>query len=366
MPANTTESSDSQPTEMHPLLQMNWSGLDFEKIATEIAGGYISSQPHHHLPLKILNYTQQTQFEWRWNAQTMLCRGLIVDHQNQIVARPFPKFFSYDQLAGLVPKEPFEAYEKLDGSLGILYQFDGHVQIASRGSFDSTQARRATEIYRRHYRDITLDPSITYLFEIIYPENRIVVDYGDREDLILIAAIETESGNEQPLPDIGFPLVKRYDGLLDFEQLLSIQDDSREGFVVRFQSGRRVKIKFEEYKRLHKLMTGISSKHIWEAVSQGSQMSKLIERVPDEFFSWIKQVEADLLSNFERLETEFRLQFEQTPKFATRREYADYFLTHPNPSIMFAMLDGKPYQSMIWKMLRPSPESPQAAFDDFG
>ena len=37
-------------------------------------------------------------------------------------------------------------------------------------------------------------PGKTYLFEIIYPENRIVVDYGDYKGLVLIDVIDNETG----------------------------------------------------------------------------------------------------------------------------------------------------------------------------
>ena len=38
-------------------------------------------------------------------------------------------------------------------------------------------------------------PGYTYLFELIVLWNRIVVDYGDDEKLIVLGVIETESGS---------------------------------------------------------------------------------------------------------------------------------------------------------------------------
>ena len=284
--------------------------IDPDAIRREISAGYISQQRHQLAPLWILNYTARAQFDWRWNAQTMQCRGLIVDNDWNVVARPFPKFFSVEQLNGEVPAEPFEAYEKMDGSLGILYFIDGKPQIASRGSFTSEQAQRATEILQAKYGNACFDQSFTYLFEIIYPDNRIVVDYGDREELVLLAIIETATGKEWPLHayDSVFPVVKRYDGITQFDELLANQDSSREGFVVRFQSGQRVKIKFDEYKRLHKLLTGVSPKAIWGVLKSGDDIGKVIERVPDEFYQWVKETENDLRTAFTRIELSAREQ----------------------------------------------------------
>lgn len=325
--------------------------IDPDAIRREIAAGYISEQRHPEWDLRILNYTQRCQFDWRWNAQTMQCRGLIVDDAWNIISRPFPKFFSVEQLGGVIPVEPFEAYEKLDGSLGILYLYGDEPRIASRGSFTSEQAVRATEIYRKKYSHISVNPCMTYLFEIIYPENRIVVDYGGMEDLVLLAVIATETGVELPLKDIGFPMVKRYDGFSQFDELLANQDSSREGFVVRFESGQRVKIKFDEYKRLHKLLTGVSPKAIWEVLKSGSDISKVIERVPDEFFKWVRETENDLRGAFAAIEADARSQMRYV---GTRKELAEHIKTCRYPAVMFNMLDLKDYSETIWKLIKPS------------
>jgi len=194
----------------------------------------------------------------------------------------------------------------------------------------------------------------TYLFEIIYPENRIVVDHGDTEELVLLAAIETATGNEIPLADVGllFPRAVRYDGIKDLNKLLSWEDDKTlEGFVVRFQSGQRVKIKFNEYKRLHKLLTGVSARAVWDVISSGGDVSELIEAVPDEFYAWVRETENDLRCEFAKIESTVRSQMVFS---GSRRELAEKFKKSRYPSIMFSILDGKDFQSQIWRMVRPS------------
>ncbi|HRF99146.1 MAG TPA: hypothetical protein PLZ51_28235, partial [Aggregatilineales bacterium] len=74
---------------------------------------------------------------------------------------------------------------KMDGSLGILYRWQGAYYIATRGNFDSDQAIWATIFLRTHYDLHNLADEYTLLFEIIYPDNRIVVNYGQRQDLVL-------------------------------------------------------------------------------------------------------------------------------------------------------------------------------------
>ena len=78
-------------------------------------------QKHPHADLFIYNYTNKAQYDRIWNEITLMCRGLILDAGLHIVARPFKKFFNLEELpADEIPDEPFEAYEKIDGSLGIL------------------------------------------------------------------------------------------------------------------------------------------------------------------------------------------------------------------------------------------------------
>ncbi len=328
--------------------------IDFDAIQAQVAEGYINVQQHPAADLRIFNYSSKAQFDWHWTPETLVCRGLIVDGQNQIIARPFPKFFSYEQLNGQVPSEPFEVYEKLDGSLGILYWIEDEPALATRGSFVSEQARRATLIFRERYAHLPFERAHTYLFEIIYPENRIVVDYGATEELFLLAVIETASGHELSLPQLGLPVVKRYDGVSDFNELLARQEANREGFVVRFQSGQRVKLKFEDYKRLHKLLTGVSARHIWEILRAGQDLAAIIERVPDEYYQWVRGLEAELRERYAQIEQQAQRDFKV---LGDRKETALYFQTCANPGILFSMLDGKDYSQHIWKQIRPRGEN---------
>jgi hypothetical protein len=52
----------------------------------------------------------------------------------------------------------------------------------------------------------------------------------------------------------------------DYTYLKHVIADSREGFVVRFSNGERMKIKGEEYLRLHKIMTNLSTTGVWEVL----------------------------------------------------------------------------------------------------
>lgn len=323
-----------------------------------ISQNYIRVNKHPNHDLYIYNYTQSAQFERIWNDVTLSCRGLILDENFKVVARPFPKFFNLGEMENQVlPDTTFEVYDKMDGSMGILYWIDEVPFMASRGSFASDQSDKANEMLHGKYKESwsLLDKNKTYLFEIIYPENRIVLDYGVAEELVLLAIIDTQTGEEFPLEEIGFPVVERYDGIKDILTLKEMDIVNKEGFIIKYSNNFRVKIKFEEYLRLHRIITQVSNLNIWEYLKTNQSMEEILERVPDEFFDWVKQTKADLENKYLIIENQSKADFKI---LESRKETALYFLTCQHSGVLFAMLNGKDYSEIIWKMIRPTFEKP--------
>lgn len=327
-----------------------------------LAAGYVRRQKHPTAELYSYNYTAKTQYEGHWTAWTRRCRGLILDAQGRAVARPFEKFFNLDELGPnpTLPAEAFEVLEKLDGSLGILYWANGAAAIATRGSFVGGQARRATALLHAQYGHLLagLDPALTYLFEIIYPENRIVLDYGPREELVLLAVVETATGQEPPtLPDVGFPRARARPGVPTLAAVRALDRDDEEGVVVRFRSGFRVKVKFREYQRLHRILSQVSTLNLWEYLATGQSLAPILERVPDEFYRWVRATVADLEAGYATIEAGCRAALAAGP-FPDRKAAAAFLQTQPYPPVLWRMLDGQPYAALIWKQLRPAFERP--------
>jgi RNA ligase len=328
--------------------------MNIAELKQLVEAKYINVQQHPEADLFIYNYSQKTQFEGLWNDTTLACRGLILNKNNEIVARPFKKFFNFEEYQSAeIPKEEFDVYEKMDGSLGILYWVDNKPFIATRGSFASEQALWATTFLHQNFSSVfhLLNRNYTYLFEIIYPSNRIVVDYGQTEDLVLLGVIETAMGQDVALPlDLGFTVVKKYDGLTDYQQLKNFAADNFEGFVLKFKSGLRLKVKLEEYVRLHRILTNFSTLDIWECLAMGRSFDAFLEHVPDEFYEWVKATKAEIEGNFKQIEDECKAVFKA---IEDRKEAAEYFKQQKYPMILFKMLDNRPYQQIIWKLVRP-------------
>ena len=336
-----------------------------DKLDKLVEEGWLISQVHPSLDLTIYNYSQKTQYDKMWNEETLSCRGLVLDSKGNVVARPFKKFFNLSEVEGEIPDLPFEVFEKMDGSLGIFFWYEGNPVFASRGSFTSDQSKAGWEMLKEmEYGD--LKKEITYLFEIIYPENRIVVDYGDQEKLVLLGAIETSSGKEIPYEDLkkglnGFELVKKWTNKKSIPDLVKENDSVREGYVLRFSNSFRVKVKFEEYCRLHKIITNVSNVDIWEKLKEGSGLDEILDKVPDEFYGWVKKTENDLKEKYQDiLEESEEIIYSIQKKLgdSERRIYAEEIKKNSNPGILFNLLDARNPDQAIWKLVRPKWSKP--------
>ena len=327
--------------------------------------GLLYKQTHPTLPLTIWNYTEKVQYEGLWDEVTLMCRGLVTDSEGTIIARPFRKFFNMEEGKHTATSE-FEVYEKMDGSLGIFFYYEGNPVFATRGSFTSDQAIKGREILNKYNWQYGTYEGYTYLFEIIYPENQVVVNYNGLEELVVLGVIETSTGKECEYSEMvneGFVLVKKYDGIKDYSTLKSMISNDAEGFVVRFSNGDRMKIKGEEYLRLHKIMTNLSTTAIWELVSNDGNIDDILKDVPDEFYKKVKMYVSSLNYGYYQYWNQLGKTYDyfRFGKYGdievepTKKEFAEHIKDH-HPiakSIMFAMWDDKDYDKIIWKALKP-------------
>jgi len=316
--------------------------------------GWIISKRHPSLPITIYNYSVKTEYEEHWDEITLQARGLVLDDCGEVVARPFRKFFNLTQ-GRFTPTDNFEVYEKYDGSLGIVFHYSNNWHIATRGSFISEQSLLGKS-FLEQYDLCVLETDKTYLFEIVGRNNRIIVDYGDFEDLVLLSAFNNKNGEEihrKELENIGFKICEKHDGVNDYKALAETIGQNREGYVVRFSNGHRVKIKGAEYLRLHKIVTNLSTTAIWETISLGKSVLELLEGFPDEFYNKVKQYEEKLLFKHKELKDFYTKLFDEIAEKENRRLFAEAAKKYEKPSILFALLDKKDISQMIWDYIKP-------------
>lgn len=213
--------------------------------------------------LLLFDYTTRAHMAQRWNFFEQVSRGLIINQKTgEIVARPFDKFFYWLEGGRRSKGYMVSITEKLDGSLGILYRHKGAYHITTKGSFFSPQARWASEFLNRNHDLSTLADELTLMFEIIYPDNQIIVDYGGREELVLLAARNRFTGAYLPFfpelyqlgQDYGFnlPKVYQFNSLLEILEQTGLLDPNAEGWVVEFSDGQRFKFKYDWFIEMHR------------------------------------------------------------------------------------------------------------------
>ena len=312
----------------------------------------IYSQKHPTLPLLIWNYTKNTAYNNLWDEVTIICRALVTDLDGNIIARSFPKFWNLEEDKHIA-SENYSVYQKYDGSLGLLFYYNNSWIFTSRGSFNSDQAIKGKEILDSRYSKCldSLDKSYTYSFEIIYPENQVVLSYGF-EDLILLAAINSE-GKELDIKTIsGFTTAEQFE-VQDYSTLSSKILDNQEGFIVHFDNGQRIKIKGENYKRIHTLMSEISTTSIWECLKNNDPIELLVKELPDESYSKVQEYVKVLTNKFKIKKNYYISEYSKLPQVESNKDFADSITTSNLKHIFFRLRSSKDIDEIIWKEIKP-------------
>ena len=186
------------------------------------------------------------------------------------------------------PDEIVEATIKYDGSLGIAFLWNGEVMVTTRRRMDSQQAIWAKQWIGDHCNLSEFQAGYTYLFEIVYSNNTMVVNYPF-EGLVLLA-ITDEIGREMAYEELlgcaktinffmvtprivgPYSEVMWYCGGIKVDQKVitpfssgasPVNEKRQEGWVVKFQGGNRLKIIHEWWKNASKLGQLVHPQVVW-------------------------------------------------------------------------------------------------------
>lgn len=241
-------------------------------------------------------YTTNTVYSGDWNPVTLYARGIVFDKDTgKVLAYPFEKFFNfgelvddqsnltklahdviahqgYDNLLRDISTQRFRVMDKLDGSLGIMFWTGKTWLIKTAGSFVSEQALWANNWAADNIDVTKLDKNCTYMFEIIYDEDVHPIQY-DFEGLVLLGINDNTTMKEKPFADIvhtAFELKINHAEVLeftDFDEVVKYAKalpNAKEGVVVTFDNGFKVKIKGDEFLALQRIFHYLSPAVIWE------------------------------------------------------------------------------------------------------
>jgi len=241
-----------------------------------------------------------------WHNLAKLCRGKIIeDGTYDIVSYPFDKFFNLGEVeesneltvAELI-KNTSNLYvtDKKDGSTIIVSKYKGKAIVTTNGSFDNIQISLAKELFKKKYNEFydNIPEGFTFVFELIHPENKIILDYGNDEKLYLLAIRNLKTLKLLPFENVS-ELAKQYKlDLVDSESFTSLdnmmklacdmQDANKEGWVVRLVGKDfdfMFKLKLQEYFLLHRSMSSVSLKKVYTLI-QTDEIDTFLNLIDDE------------------------------------------------------------------------------------
>jgi RNA ligase len=275
-------------------------------------------------PLVLYKYSDLCTYSKAWDDYTRQARGIIFDIESgECVSRNFSKFFNLNENESEIQALQkrldaglnYTVYDKADGSCTLLHWKERVPQMTTMGSFDSDQARIALTIFNEKYytknffKISTFPKEYTAIFEVIYPANKIVVDYGDEWDLILLGAVHRLTGVEYPpealhvLADIiGCRMVRSESLTLEqcIERAKTI-NKNKEGWVVRFSDGYRIKIKGEQYLKVHRALSNCTPLFVWEEMKNGYVPDSYKSLIPEEVLPEVQKISLKLEEQYAKI-----------------------------------------------------------------
>jgi hypothetical protein len=231
----------------------------------------------------------------------LFAKGVVYRREPfELVSLPLVKIYNLGErdvsvadLAGLAAEARLHFLRKFDGTLVQRFQHDGRVYFTTRGmiegagaagdqdedapshakgfDFLGTARRLAQRLYpalcdvRTEFEDLTL------VFEFLHPETRVITNYGDRQDLVLLACFDRREWRYRTYAELqelaaahrlavvdefapaGKSIAEQIDSLLG-----AIAGTDQEGTVITIEHAHRVvyrvKVKSPDYLRVLKLV----------------------------------------------------------------------------------------------------------------
>lgn len=288
-----------------------------------------------------------------WTPDVCKWRGHILSLKTgELIANPFAKFWNLGEHTESLTKfqEKFDdpnliatTWEKMDGTMIVFYydSFIGQWLCATRGSLYPVEGDRyipfhdtAMRLMRTKYNMGSFHSGYNYICELIHPDNRIVTDYGNREELVLIGVRDLRTGLEfgyTMLTDVAHVLGMPCPSIYTFGDLESLTNHAQtakdmsvsEGFVLTFETEdgyveSRVKVKTEQYRAIKHIIEDSKPKRLLSLFEGDTDFWEFIRNCPEEFRTPIGTITIGVLRDWADA-LEFYLNL---IKFENRKDFA--------------------------------------------
>jgi len=328
----------------------------------------------------------------------LICRELP-DGSLEIVAPCFHKFYNLGENPGtdqrfhdLVrrPEAKVHFPEKIDGT-NIRFYVDeaGKIRAGTRGMLDGGRdpdeedgkgaanihfGQESLRIAQERFPDL-LDKDLlkryTPVFELIHPENRIVTDYGDREDLVLLAVFDKQNGCRELTreelsifaKEHGLHLVGTYAAPSpDFDEAVAglrrqWEDTDKEGTVATIEENGevvfRLKIKSRTYLELMRAMKFCTLKQALGLINETEAKSweEFKQRVHEKFptapeeilmgyeihYRTMEEYNAGIERQIDAIVADYRTFVDQHPQAVSQKDFALMIKDRPDKAFFFLL-----------------------------
>lgn len=296
-------------------------------------------------------------------------RALVLENKTwNVVAKAFTRFFNLGEIFDHkhFNWNSFDCYEKVDGSLILLYYYDGEWRVNTRNSFGEGKIHGCSYSWKELFlstiklpEEINEHKYLTFVFELCSPYNQVVKFYETPRSYLL-GIFDKESGEELSindkvyfaqnifeckLPEI-FP-IHRYPDLTKYINQLKENKKLDEGCIVKDSNGMRIKVKNPFYVEVHHLKDNnnisLPSRLVKFCVSQASEKDEILSYFPD------------LKNRLDKTESFVYDLRDQTAKIwnkakhrKTRKEFALSVKDSKFAPLLFKLYDGEDFEK-LWK-----------------
>lgn len=275
-----------------------------------------------------------------WNADNgffLECRSVVINlRTEEIVIAPFRKFRNLNECPEndieIVTEEiknakTVEITNKLDGSMQCLRWCNGDIFMTGSQAINPDASWRLADGISRltsNYKEIAKDnPNLTFIFEYIsLPDAHVVKYTKEQEGLYLIGIRDVYTGRQYSYKEVadfatkyGIPMTEIFDKTFDevLKDIKTIKSDEQEGFVVNID-GHMIKVKGDDYVKIHRALSQISSINlVIESVAE-NKVDDLIGKVPEAYRERVRIIERIVHNYIKEVDAEVQKYFKAAPK----------------------------------------------------
>lgn len=323
-----------------------------------------------------------------WTEKNLIFRSSLFDASGELVSAGFKKFFNDNERPDIYPfpdtLSSVSVIEKIDGSCLICSLINGKLNLRTRGTSDAHALANGSELdlFEKQYpieRALrSFGQGISLIFEWTSPLQKIVIDYGERPDIVLTGAIRLENYSyftQDELDELalkfGFRRPKRYFFSTVTEMIQTVSAFSGlEGVCAYYGNDQHIrKFKSVSYLTLHRMKSDVASvdkvidaylSH-YTAVGKFSTYNEFIDYLTNTFDFEIAQMARGHVSTIcdgmklvAQIEAGMRV-FANKVIALPPKERAEHILqaygNTSRASFVFSLVNGKPWSEKEYKKL---------------